>query len=70
MYVLSIVFFAFWRCKWSLIVMNTKQLVTGGEIAGTAATAAPYSASFYVPPELRKQRRPRTALRDVIARRA
>ena len=54
--VVSIVFFVLGGCKLALIVMNTKQLVTGGEIAGTAATAAPYSASFYVPPELRKER--------------
>ena len=41
MYVVSIVFFAFGRVKLALIVMNTKQLVTGGEIAGTAATDRP-----------------------------
>ena len=36
--VVSIVFFVLGGCKLALIVMNTKQLVTRGEIAGTATT--------------------------------
>ena len=46
MYVVSIVFFVLGGCKLALIVMNTKQLVTGGEIAGTATTAAPTFCTF------------------------